>query len=345
MSGDPAFALLLPLIAAQRAPALWVLDEHGVGTEALAPNASVAVLSNRVDVAQAMGAAGWDAHFSDFDFSPWPEQGLDAVFLRLAKEKPVVHHVVNAAAGRLAPGGRLLLTGGKQQGIKSYAQHAARCLGGELLYKKTGAAYLAVITRGPAPAAPLDDKVYPLLRPAVREDELLFFSKPGLYGWDKVDEGSALLVRHLAALAGERTPRSVCDLGCGYGYLSVHAQRLFAPQRIVASDNNAAAVAACARNLAAQGAAAEVRAADCGEGIDERFDLVLCNPPFHQGFGVERDLTARFVAAARRLTAGDGMALFVTNAFIPIERIARAHFRTVTTVAENGRFKLVRMVP
>ena len=90
---------------------------------------------------------------------------------------------------------------------------------------------------------------------------------------------------------------------------------------------------------------AEVRAADCGGGIDERFDLVLCNPPFHQGFGVERDLSERFVAAARRLTANDGMALFVTNAFIPIERIARAHFRDVNRVVENGRFKLVGMVP
>ena len=345
MSADSVLALLLPLIAAQRAPALWVLDEHGVGAETIAPNSAVAVLSNRVDVAQAMGAAGWGAHFSDFDFSPWPEQGLDAVFLRLAKERPVVPHVVNAAAERLAPGGRLLLSGGKQQGIKSYAQHAARCLGGELHYKKTGAAYLAVITRGSATAAPLDDKRYPLLRPVVREDDLVFFSKPGLYGWDKVDEGSALLVRHLAALTGTRTPRSVCDLGCGYGYLAVHAQRLFAPRRIVASDNNAAAVAACARNMVAQGAVAEVRAADCGGGIDERFDLVLCNPPFHQGFGVERDLSERFVAAARRLTANDGMALFVTNAFIPIERIARAHFRDVTSVVENGRFKLVGMVP
>ena len=102
MSADSVLALLLPLIAAQRAPALWVLDEHGVGAETIAPNSAVAVLSNRVDVAQAMGAAGWGAHFSDFDFSPWPEQGLDAVFLRLAKEKPGVHHVVNAAAERLA---------------------------------------------------------------------------------------------------------------------------------------------------------------------------------------------------------------------------------------------------
>lgn len=345
MSQDAALALLLPFIRAQQRPALWVLDEHGAGIGLNAPVAAVSVVSNRFEVAAALQQADWQAQFSDYDFTPWPAGSLDAVFFRLAKEKPVVHHLINAAAERLAPGGRLLLSGGKQQGIKTYAQQAAKRLGGTLDFKKMGKEYLAIITRGVTLGLPLDDRDYPRLRPAVADDGLEFYSKPGLYGWDKVDEGSALLVEHLGEFVSGPVPRTVFDLGCGYGYLSVHAWRRFTPQRILACDNNAAALLAAARNFEAHDITGAVVAADCAEGIKETFDLVLCNPPFHQGFGVERDLTERFVVAARRLTASGGVAAFVTNSFIAIERLACEHFRVVETIVDTGRFKLVRMGP
>lgn len=341
MSQDAALSLLFPLLRAQTAPALWVLDEHGGGTGMPLPNSQVAVLSNRVDVSEAMCGAGWAAQFSDFDFTPWPAGSLDAVFFRVAKEKPVVHHVINAAAERLAPGGRLLLSGAKQQGIKTYARHAAVRLGGALEFKKMGHQYLAVVRRGSAVGAALDDRDYMTLRPAVSDGVLSYLTKPGLYGWDKVDAGSALLMAHLPGDA----PQTVLDLGCGYGYLSVQAWQRLRPQRVIASDNNAAALIACRANFAAHGIAGKVVAADCGAGIEGAFDLVLCNPPFHQGFGVERDLTERFVVAARRLTATDGQALFVTNAFLSIEKVARRHYAQVLTLADDGRFRVTQLRP
>jgi 16S rRNA (guanine1207-N2)-methyltransferase len=339
MSHDGALALLFPHIRAQTSPALWVLDEHGGGGGMPVSNGAVAVLSNRVDVSEEMGIAGWTAQFSDFDFTPWPAGSLDAIFFRVAKEKPVVHHIINAAAERLAHGGRLLLAGAKQQGIKTYARHAAERLGGVLDFKKMGNEYLAVIRRGEVLGGALDDRDYTQLRPAVEDGTLSYLTKPGLYGWDKVDAGSALLVAHLS----QATVQRVCDLGCGYGYLSLQAWHRLQPQQVVASDNNAAAVLACRANFAAQGIAGEVLAADCGAGIAGVFDLVLCNPPFHQGFGVERDLTERFVAAARRLTAVGGQALFVTNAFLPIDKVARRHYAHVTTLADDGRFRVTRL--
>ncbi|GAB4291928.1 MAG: class I SAM-dependent methyltransferase [Thiohalomonadaceae bacterium] len=341
MNHDGALALLFSHIRAQGAPALWVLDEHGGGPGMPAPNRAVTVLSNRVDVTEEMQALGWAAQFSDFDFGPWPAASLDAVFFRVAKEKPVVHHVINAAAERLIPGGRLLLSGGKQQGIKTYARQAAERLGGQLDFRKMGNEYLAVIRRGSTAGTMLDDRDYATLRPAVTDGGLSYLSKPGLYGWDKVDVGSALLVENMPVCA----PQQVLDLGCGYGYLSVQAWRRLQPQRMVATDNNAAALLACRANFAAQGIAGEVIAADCGEGIDGVFDLVLCNPPFHQGFAVERDLTERFVASARRHTSAQGLALFVSNAFLPLEQVARRHYAQVTTLANDGRFRVTQLRP
>lgn len=343
MNGDSALDRVFNLVRAHTRPALWVLDEHGAGDMTASANAHIAVVSNRFDVAAQLRAGGWNVEFCDYDFSAFQPARLETIFFRIAKEKAVVHHVFNTAAELLQLNGQLIIAGTKQQGIKTYAKTAGTRLGGTVNIKKHGDDYLAVITRGAQPGMPLDDKDYAMLRPAIDDDGRSYFSKPGLYGWDKIDAGSAFLAEHLAGFCARNNPTRILDLGCGYGYLSIQAQRIFAPQRIVATDNNAAALLACKKNFSQFAIEGEVIADDCARHIDERFDLVICNPPFHQGFATERDLTESFAAAARRLCAPHGAAAFVVNAFIPIERCAETHFRHITCIANDGRFKLVRM--
>ncbi|MEW5755848.1 MAG: methyltransferase [Pseudomonadota bacterium] len=342
MNGDSALGLLLNLIRTQSRPALWVLDEHGAGEMTAAANPTVTVITNRFDVAEQLRSRGWNAQFSDYDFPGIRASSIETLFFRIAKEKPVVHHVFNAAANLLTPNGQLIIAGTKQQGIKTYAKTAAARLGGEMHSKKHGENYLAVITRGARPGAPLDDKDYTALRPEITEGALTYFSKPGLYGWDQIDAGSEFLAQHLSEFCTNQTPSRILDLGCGYGYLSVQAHRLFAPQRLVATDNNAAAILACRRNFLQHKIQGEVIPDNCAHSITERFDLVICNPPFHQGFATERDLTEAFVAAAHRLCAPHGTAAFVVNAFIPIERCAASHFKHIVCIANNSRFKLIK---
>jgi 16S rRNA (guanine1207-N2)-methyltransferase len=111
----------------------------------------------------------------------------------------------------------------------------------------------------------------------------------------------------------------------------------------VATDNNAAALIAMRRNAEHHGLAVEVVATDGAQGIDGPFDLVLCNPPFHQGFTMEDTLTARFLADTAQVLSPQGAALFVVNAFIGLEKEACKHFKQVSVLAHNRSFKLVRL--
>src|SRR5690606_33030346 len=112
---------------------------------------------------------------------------------------------------------------------------------------------------------------------------------------------------------------------------------------ITATDNCAAAITACRHNFAAHCISGEVIAADCGDGIEARYDVILCNPPFHQGFGEERSLTEKFLAAAKRLLTPKGRALFVVNRFVPLEGLAEKLFIGVEVVLENPGFKVVEL--
>jgi 16S rRNA (guanine1207-N2)-methyltransferase len=328
--------------AGARGALLWVADEHVDGEVAAAApvGAGWSALSNRCDVAALLRARGLPTALTDFDFTALAQAAPEHIVFRVAKEKALVHHVINRALGLLRPGGRLWLAGGKNEGIKTYFDKAAARAGGSCESERFGNQWLGVIARGAELGAPLPDQDYAALRRVPLDGELAVWSKPGVFGWQKLDAGSAFLAAQLAAV-WPRAPRRVLDLGCGYGYLSLQAARRWPQAEIVATDNNVAAVAACTRNFSEFAVRGQCLAADCAAGIAGEFDALLCNPPFHQGFDVESELTGRFLQAARQRLARGGRALFVVNQFIALERRAQRMFQNIQVLARDKSFKLV----
>lgn len=330
---------------------LWVVDENidAAAVRRISPAAGLRAITNRIDIQRLLRTRGLDSELSDFQCAECAPAALDAVVFRISKEKPLVHHVINRAADLLKPQGRLILIGAKNEGIKTYIKKAADFLGGPTQQKKGRQGQIqAAISRAEKLGVPLDDRDY---RDQIRLTlELEGFpateclSKPGIYGWSKSDQGSALLISQCEQhwRAGEWIPQRVIDLGCGYGYLSIMASRLLSCE-FIATDNNIAAVDICTENFDRLGINGRVVLADAGDSITERADMVLCNPPFHQGFSVERDLTRTFLAAARRLLRPGGVALFVVNSFIPLQRLAEDTFETTDELVNTGRFKVVRL--
>src|SRR5690606_33271185 len=136
--------------------------------------------------------------------------------------------------------------------------------------------------------------------------------KPGVFGWDKIDVGSALLAQYLPQFFSTYLPQSkgdgkpeLLDLGCGYGYLSMIAATV-GNFTITATDNCAAALVACTKNFHTHAVDGTVIGADSGDSIGDSFDVILCNPPFHQGFQQDRALSEKFLSATKRLLAADG---------------------------------------
>jgi 16S rRNA G1207 methylase RsmC len=96
-----------------------------------------------------------------------------------------------------------------------------------------------------------------------------------------IDDGTLLLLAHLP----ETVPRSVLDLGCGYGALGLPVAARWPASRCLLIDRDLLAVAASAHN----GRALRLRNAEVRAGLGyrdlrgERFDWVLCNVPARIG--------------------------------------------------------------
>ena len=350
---DRALELLQDFLQDTEKKTLCVADENLLeGIERLQQHPQLSLISNRWDVTQRAQQAGLDCSFSDMDFSQIADASFDQLVYRVSKERPLVNHVIREAFRVLKSGGQLHLAGEKGDGIKTYIEKGSKFFGQKVPAQKHGSFYVASIEKKTDEVdvkclKALDDKDYAELRVMGDIEGKAFYSKPGQFGWSKFDRGSELLVevadRYLQA--SKRQPQSLLDLGCGYGYLTLNSYRWASIEARTATDNNAAALLSAQKNAEQQSSHVTVVADDCGASITDTFDLILCNPPFHQGFDVEGDLTLKFLKRIRSALAKGGVALVVVNMFIPVERKAADLFskKKIQVIEDNGAFKVIAL--
>ncbi|MCW3848521.1 peptide chain release factor N(5)-glutamine methyltransferase [Sphingomonas sp. LB-2] len=91
---------------------------------------------------------------------------------------------------------------------------------------------------------------------------------------------SETLLEAAVAHFGARAPRRILDLGTGPGTLLLAALDQWPDATGIGIDASGDALAYARRNAAAFATRAEFRLGDWARGIDERFDLILANPPY-----------------------------------------------------------------
>ncbi|MES2603495.1 MAG: methyltransferase [Pseudomonadota bacterium] len=340
---DDTLSHLLNHASNDEEPVLLVIDENDSALPA-PRHAESRAISNRYDVCHSARRQQWLCSFSDFWFSAELMQDCRKALYRVSKEKRVVEHVLQSLWQLLPVNGELHVAGYKNEGIKTFAKRMATAWDCSIaLERGEGNLHLFCFTKRSEQAEPLQAADYHALQPIGEWQGRTLHSKPGVFAWDRFDAGSVFLLDYLPKLlSADHSKQRALDLGCGSGLLAVAlAQAGYG--EIVATDNNAAAIRACEFNLQqlADGQQAYVIPDDIGTSIRGTFDLILCNPPFHQGFAVEQDLTDRFLEATCRLLKNSGKALFVVNSFIPLERKAKDWFGNVEKVADDRQYKLV----
>lgn len=175
-----------------------------------------------------------------------------------------------------------------------------------------------------------------------------YVSRPGLFAWDRIDTGSALLAENLPPdLAGQ-----VADLGAGYGYLGTElVARCAGVRTLHLYEAEARALGPLRDNLRASVHAAaaagrtppavDVRWHDVTTGLPERYDAIVMNPPFHQGRADLPELGRAFIASAAAALAPGGRLFLVANRHLPYEATLAARFGSVRTLAGRDGFKVI----
>ena len=80
-------------------------------------------------------------------------------------------------------------------------------------------------------------------------------------------------------------------------------------------------------------------------GLDQPYDVIVTNPPFHTGSRHDRpDIGRRFIAVAAAALRTGGSLWLVANRHLPYESVLDESFGKVTMVKQAGGFKIVSAV-
>jgi 16S rRNA (guanine1207-N2)-methyltransferase len=268
----------------------------------------------------------------------WPD-GAAAGLVMLAPPGAAERaHALGQALRVLAPGARCTILAPKAAGGARLFKELAALGAVDLL--DTPRAHHRIVT-GAAPLAPqtaLWSRTIAASGP--RHDPALgLWTWPGVFSWNRVDPGSALLLAHLPPLSGR-----VADVGCGVGVLARAILTSPAVTALLAVDVDGRAVAMAARNLPDPRVRlvwADARAMpEAPTGLDH----VVMNPPFHDAGVEDRGLGAGLIAAAAAMLRPGGRLWLVANRHLPYEEVLRARFSTVTKRAEESGFKVFEAI-
>ncbi|ECG8513294.1 16S rRNA (guanine(1207)-N(2))-methyltransferase RsmC [Salmonella enterica subsp. salamae] len=171
-------------------------------------------------------------------------------------------------------------------------------------------------------------------------DGLTIKTLPGVFSRDGLDIGSQLLLSTLTP----HTKGKVLDVGCGAGVLSAALASHSPKVRLTLCDVSAPAVEASHATLAANGFEGEVFASNVFSEVKGRFDMIISNPPFHDGMQTSLDAAQTLIRGAVRHLNSGGELRIVANAFLPYPKILDETFGFHDVIAQTGRFKVYRTV-
>lgn len=179
-------------------------------------------------------------------------------------------------------------------------------------------------------------------------EETGLLSRPGIFSWNKLDGGSALLADYL------RVSADLCgvgaDLGSANGVLTKACLESVSRKagnisRIDLFEDEYLSLAAAKLSLKGkdEGVRLGFNWADVISDVPaQQYDWIVMNPPFHQGQTRVLNLGREFVAAAARALTWRGTLYVVVNRTLPYEDTLAAYFKEYVKVAENNSFKVYK---
>lgn len=262
---------------------------------------------------------------------------FDLALILAPKQAQEAKYIIARGVALLRPGGLLLCAAANHAGGPRLAGTVAEAgLEPEVLSKNKGRVVWAEKTTGikadVIEAWRRGGEMQPVCGGA-------FVSQPGIFCWDRIDEGSALLAENLPQDFKGRG----ADFGCGYGFLAAHLlQQNPDVKALYCIDDDRRAVEACRRNTERFKGRAERLWHDLRgpHAALKNLDFVVMNPPFHSGKALDIALGRAMIGTAASALRPGGQLWMVANSGLPYEPVLQQGFSACRKIFEGRGYKI-----
>ncbi len=164
-----------------------------------------------------------------------------------------------------------------------------------------------------------------------------------LFSREKLDIGTRFFLEHIPS--GKF--KTILDLGCGNGIIGIAAKKKNPSAKIIFADESHMAIQSAEINFKAHFSKADPSESEyiwtnCFEnGKPESLDLVLCNPPFHQGNTLGDYIAKQMFADAHRCLVPGGTLRVIGNTHLQYQVILAKLFGESKIIANNSKFMIV----
>jgi 16S rRNA (guanine1207-N2)-methyltransferase len=309
-----------------------ILDE---AEEALR-GASVVVLGTAelASAARARGAASvrvsddTDAATAPLDASLFA--GASVVLLRLPKSLAALDGLARSIAAS-APAGVVVFAGARLKYMTVGMNEVLLRSFSKLDVSHARQKSRVLIAREPLPV-----EANPVARRHDSSLDLWVAAAGGVFAGTSIDIGTRAMTTAFDALPDYDT---AIDFGCGTGILAALLKRRRPHARVIASDISASAVESAQCTAAANGLSFEVaRDKGLASQPDSSVDLIVLNPPFHDGGAVSIDTAHEMFAEAARVLKPGGQLWTVWNSHLGYTGALVRAVGPTTQISRNAKF-------
>lgn len=264
---------------------------------------------------------------------------VDGVLLFLQKSKPLVDFWLAMVLNFLPTGAPVWLVGENDEGIKSWKKRLERHFAS---VRRLDNARHCVLLEACEPLT--QSQGFDLTRwfeSFSAGTGTRITSLPGVFSHGRLDQGTRVLLATLDSLPSGR----VLDFGCGAGVISAHINALAGNHDFTLVDCDALALASSERTLQDSGCRSfKVLPSDGLSAVSGSYDLIISNPPFHQGVRTHYEVTERFLVQSRQLLRPGGELRIVANSFLRYQPIIEQVYGHCQTLLVRDGFSVYRAV-
>jgi 16S rRNA (guanine1207-N2)-methyltransferase len=274
--------------------------------------------------------------------SSWPPAGpFASAILRLPKSKDELDMAVHAAAAGLESGGRLWVYGANDEGAGS-AEGRIREIMAPATTVASGGRCRVLEARRPEEMPGLLGTLdrwghrFPIDVPQLPATWISF---PGVFSHGRIDAGTRALMDVIPSL---EPGVQVLDFGCGSGLLGGYIRARQPDVSVDFLDADAVALEAVQANLPGH---RRILSDGLPKSGDRRYDLIVSNPPYHEGKGETVRVIEELAQGAPSHLTATGSLLLVTQRRLPVGIHLQAAFARVEIVTDEGPHRVWRASP